>query len=138
MAKYAPGAALTIPITDRVTVLAPLASVGPPLLLAELYQGLGRREDAIGLMQQMHDANPSDDAIGLSLVDLLYEDADDEGVIELAAGWSNTSDATLGILHLKVKSLLRSGMGSAAVAEFSNALKKTSGRDSEAPAGDPL
>ena len=59
MAKYAPGATISVPITERVSVVAPLVSVGPPLLLAELYQQVGRREDAIGLMHTKAAINPN-------------------------------------------------------------------------------
>jgi tetratricopeptide (TPR) repeat protein len=130
MAKYLPGAAVTVPITARVSATAAMDSLGPPLILAELYQRTGRREEAIGLMQQLYQAVPGP-AIALSLADLLYEDGDDEAVIELAAGVTNDSDLALGLLHLKAKALLRSGVTAGAVSEFSACLKKTSGRDPE-------
>jgi tetratricopeptide (TPR) repeat protein len=130
MTKYAPGLVIGIPITSRIMVDAPLESA-PPLLLAELYQHAGRREEAIGLMQQLHEANPADQAIKLSLADLLFEDRDDEAVIELGAGVANDADVALGLLHLKAKALLRAGMATAGVSDLTACLKKTSGRDPE-------
>lgn len=130
MTKYAPGLVIGIPITFRIMVDAPLESA-PPLLLAELYQHAGRREEAIGLMQQLHEANPADQAIKLSLADLLFEDRDDEAVIELGAGIANDSDVALGLLHLKAKALLRAGMATAGISDLTACLKKTSGRDPE-------
>ena len=131
MLKYAPGIIMQIGVTERIIVNAPLDSVGPALALAELYQTAGRREDAIGLMQQLHEADRGDSAVALSLADLLYEDGDDEAVVELAAGVANDSGVTLGLLHLKAKSLLRQGLGPAAVTELTACLKKTRGRDAE-------
>lgn len=128
MAKYVAGATLSVGITTRVMVQAPLDSLVAPLLLAEVYQRTGRLGEAIGLMQQLDDANPGDDAVRLSLADLLYRDGDDEGLLELAAGGSNTSDATLGLLYLKAKGQLRAGLTNAGLAEFTACRKKTSGR----------
>jgi tetratricopeptide (TPR) repeat protein len=131
MAKYTTTMDMIVSVTPHVLAHAAIDGAGPALALAELYQEAGRLEEAIGLVQQLHQANPTDAAIRLSLADLLYTDHDDEAVIELAAGISNDSDVNLGLLHLKAKALLHAGMHTAALAEFTGCLSRRSGRDPE-------
>ncbi len=128
MSKYASN--LTVPIrpVESVLVHMPMDGAGPALLLVEMYQAVGRREDAIGIVQQMLEVNPANNIVRLSLVDLLFEDEDDDGVIETADGVTNTSDVSLGILQLKAAALRRKGMSAVAAKELTAALRKTSGR----------
>ncbi|HEY8478096.1 MAG TPA: DUF4236 domain-containing protein, partial [Chloroflexota bacterium] len=104
-------------------------SLGAALLLAELYQQSGRREEAIGLLQQLSRESPDELALRLSLCDLLYEDGDDEEVVETAAGVANDSDLGLACLHLKARALARQGLLSAAAETLSDALRRTAKRD---------
>lgn len=129
--KYAGHLSIPIPITSSATVRFRFGSLGAAMLLIELYQETGRREDAIGLCQQLLDSNPDSAPIRLSLADLLFEDGDLAGVVETAEGVTNDDDVTLSILHLKAQALLTQELTSAAISEFTGALKKTSGRDQD-------
>jgi tetratricopeptide (TPR) repeat protein len=133
MARYIPptifGLQLLVSITDRVTYRGPYDSLSAAMVLAELYQSTGRREEAIGLMQRMLEVTPGSTAVRLSLVDLLYEDDDFEGILEAAAGVVNDDDLTLAILHYRAKALANLGMLQPAVHELSACLRKSAGRD---------
>jgi tetratricopeptide (TPR) repeat protein len=106
-------------------------SIGAALILAELYQELGRRAEAIGLVQRLHKMVPYDQAIRLSLADLLYDDNDFEGLIELTEGVENADDVTLAMLHLKAKALANQGLLAPAAAILTACLRRTAGRDPE-------
>jgi len=117
-------------ITERINAEVPFDSVGATLLLAEHYQEAGRLDEAIGLVQQLHKANPSDSAIRLSLADLLIADEDYEGVVEVAAGASNDSDVGAALMHLRGGALFALGYQTAALDALKQALAKPS-RDAE-------
>jgi tetratricopeptide (TPR) repeat protein len=122
---------LSVDITPRVEAQVPFSSLGAALSLAELYQAEGRLEDAIGLLQQLAEAAPNNSELKLSLCDLLYEDGDDESVVEVSNGADNDSIVGLAILHLRAKALARRGLNDAAGETFTACLKKTAGRDPE-------
>lgn len=132
-AKYAPpnlvDLALGVKITDSISARAPFNELGAALILAEFYQHSGRLEDAIGLVQQLHQALPGDPVVRLSLCDLLFEDADYEAVVEVSAGVTNTSDIEVETLHLRGAALMALGHTTAALDAFKEAIAKTSGRD---------
>jgi tetratricopeptide (TPR) repeat protein len=132
MRKYVPGTlTIQLPITDRVVVGIGFNSVGAALILAELYQDLGRRSEAIGLVQRLHKVAPDDQAIRLSLSDLLYDDNDFEGLIELTQGVENTDDVALAMLHLKAKALANEKLLAPAAEILTTCLRRTAGRDPE-------
>lgn len=131
MLKYLSGASMfiTLYVTPRVEAQIPFDNLGAALILAELYQEVGRRDEAIGILQQLAEQAPDDSVLKLSLCDLLYEEGSDDEVIELAAGVENDSEPALACLHLKGKALARRGLHSAAIDTFSVGLRKTSGRN---------
>jgi tetratricopeptide (TPR) repeat protein len=132
MRKYVPGTlTIQLPITDRVVVGISFNSVGATMILAELYQELGRRSEAIGLLQQLHKVAPDDQAIRLSLSDLLYDDDDFKGLIELTQGVENTDDVALAMLHLRAKALANEKLFAPAADLLTSCLRKTAGRDPE-------
>jgi tetratricopeptide (TPR) repeat protein len=132
MRKYVPGTlTLMLPITERSTVSINFDSIGATLILAELYQDLERKSEAIGLVQRLHHIAPDDDVIKLSLADLLYDDNDFQGLIELTDGVENTNDLTLAMLHLKAKALANEGLIAPAAELLSTCLRRTAGRDPE-------
>jgi tetratricopeptide (TPR) repeat protein len=135
MQKYLPSDVLEltarVSITPNVAADVALDSIGAALMLAELYQESGRREEAIGLIQQLADANPDDEALRLSLCDLLFEDGDDEGVVESAVGAENDSDVGLAVMTLRARALMRLGHLAGALETLSAALKRTARRDPE-------
>lgn len=131
MQRYVPGTLeMQLPITERITVSVGFDSIGATLVLAELYQELGRREEAIGLAQRLLDVLP-DDALRLSLADLLYDDDDFQGLVELTQGVENRDDVTLATLHLRAKALANEGLVAPAAELLSACLRRTAGRDPE-------
>jgi tetratricopeptide (TPR) repeat protein len=132
-AKYLPPSAsltLQLKLTDMITAVAPFDSTGACLALAERYQEAGRLEEAIGLIQQLYEANPSNPEIALSLADLLLADKDYEGVLEVVKGATNDSDLGAAMLHIRGTALLSLGMENAAIDSYKDALAKPS-RDKE-------
>jgi tetratricopeptide (TPR) repeat protein len=130
--KYLPEArfsrALGVRITDSITAQAPFSELGAVLSLVELYQDGGRLEEAIGLLQQLHEA-ATDPLVRVSLCDLLFADQDYEGVIELSTGAANESDLDVELLHLRAAAFAAKGLGTAAIDTFRAALSKTTRRD---------
>jgi tetratricopeptide (TPR) repeat protein len=133
-AKYLPAGMVSLSLMGRVTehinAEVPFDSVGATLLLAEHYQEAQRLEEAIGLVQQLHEANPTDPAIRLSLADLLLADDDFDGVVEAATGATNDSDLGAALLHLRAAALFALGHQTAALDSFRDALAKPS-RDAD-------
>lgn len=113
-------------ITEHITAEVPFDSVGATLLLAEHYQEADRLDEAIGLVQQLHDANSTDQVIRLSLADLLMADKDYEGVVQVAAGAANDGDVGAALLHLRGAALFGLGHQTAALDAFKEALAKPS------------
>jgi tetratricopeptide (TPR) repeat protein len=74
---------------------------------------------------------PDDQAIRLSLSDLLYDDDDFEGLIELTEGVENSDDVTLAMLHLKAKALANEKLLAPAAEVLTACLRRTAGRDPE-------
>ena len=132
MRKYVPGSMhLQLPITDRVTVTVGFDSIGAAMVLAELYQELGRRQEAIGLLQRLLGVLQADEAVNLSLADLLYDDDDFAVLVELTKGVENTNDVTLATLHLRAKALANEGLVEPASELLSACLRRTAGRDGD-------
>jgi tetratricopeptide (TPR) repeat protein len=119
---------LAVKITDNIQAEAPFDSVGATLMLAELYQHLGRLEDAIGLVQQLHETEPSNPAIRLSLADLYFADGDNEGVLEAASTARNDSDLGAALLHMRAAAMFAMSHPDGAFVAFKEALAKTAGR----------
>ncbi len=109
----------------------PWNRAGAVLALAELYQSADRLEEAVGLVQQLHAAEPDDPVVRLSLADLLGAEGDFEGVVEVAAGVENTDDVTLATVHLRAKALLELDHRIAGFETYRLALARTAGRSPE-------
>ena len=118
-------------ITSHLAVELPFTSVGATLVLAEAYQERGRVPEAIGLVSQLHQHDPANAVIALSLADLLFADEDYDGVVEASAAATNDSDIGVALLHLRAAALLASGMADGAMDAFRDALAKRAGRDPE-------
>lgn len=132
MRRFVPGTlTMQLPITKQLVVGIGFNSVGAALILAELYQELGRRSEAIGLVQRLHKMAPDDQAIRLSLADLLCDEGDFEGLIELTQTVENTNDVALAMLHLRARALANQGLAAAAAEVLTACLRRTVGRDPE-------
>jgi tetratricopeptide (TPR) repeat protein len=135
MRKYIPAGpdsvTFRVGITPRVLANVEFGSVGATLLLAEIYQTMGRFDEAIGVIQQLYELNPTDPVLTLSLCDLLYEAGDFDGVLEAAKGVTPTDDVSISIVTLKAKALASQGMSAAALEAVNACLKRTSRIDAE-------
>jgi tetratricopeptide (TPR) repeat protein len=135
MLKYVPPArsemGISVQITKLISAQVPVNLAGATMLLAEVYQLAGRLDEAIGLVHQLHEANPTDPAIRLSLADLLLADSDYEGVVEVTSGARNDDDFGVALLHMRAASLTALGHHTAALDTFRDALAKTAKRDPE-------
>lgn len=123
--------AMGVKITDSIEARIPFDLSGATMLLAEAYQKTGRLEDAIGLIQQLHEANPGDPAIRLSLADPLFDDKDYEGIVELTSSSQNEDNLTLALVYMRAAALSALGHQTAALDAFKEALAKTAKRDPE-------
>jgi len=74
-----------VAVVEGIYVTLELDSLAAALLLAEAYQGVGKRDKAIALMGELLELNPDSEAIRLSLCDLLFEAADFGGTIRVAS-----------------------------------------------------
>jgi tetratricopeptide (TPR) repeat protein len=131
--KFLPSASsqigIDVSITELISARVPFDTTGATMLLAEAYQQTNRLEEAIGLIQQLNEANPRDAAIQLSLADLLLTDRDFEGVIEIAGKTTNEDDITVALIHMRAAALTALGHLTAALDSYREALAKTSNRD---------
>jgi tetratricopeptide (TPR) repeat protein len=131
--KYLPEGLVTlgmqVSITDVISGDAPFDSVGATLMLAELYQKAGRLEEAVGLIQQLHEADPANLVVRLSLADLYLAGLDHEGVLDAASTATNDSDVGVALLHMRAAALTDLGHMEGALASFAEALAKTAKRD---------
>ena len=134
-ARYLPenlvSASIAVGITPLIQARVPWNRAGAILALAELYQSADRLEEAVGLVQQLHAAEPDDPIVRLSLADLLGAEGDFEGVVEVAAGVENTDDVTLATIHLRAKALLELDHRIAGFETYRLALARTAGRSPE-------
>jgi tetratricopeptide (TPR) repeat protein len=132
MSKYVPGVMeMQLPITEHVTAAVGFDSIGAAMVLAEVYQELRRKQEAIGLVQRIHELLPEDDAVRLSLADLLFDDDDFGGLVELTQSVENRDNVTLATLHLRAKALANEGLMEPAAELLSACLRKTAGRDAD-------
>ncbi len=122
---------MKVKVTDFMSAFVPFDLTGATLLLAEAYQESNRLEEAIGLMQQLRDANPSDPAIRLSLADLLFDDRDYDAVVELTKDARNEDDLSLSLVYMRAAALAALGHQTASFDAFKEALAKTAKRDPE-------
>lgn len=120
---------IDVKVTELISARVPFNATGATLLLAEAYQESDRLEEAIGIVQQLHEANPSDPAIRLSLADLLLADGDFDGVVEAAGPVRNEDDLTVALIHMRAAALSALGHHTAAFDAFKEALAKTAKRD---------
>ncbi len=130
--KYLPDSSLSptldVRITQSITGTAPFGGLAAALALAEAYQSAGRLEEAIGLIQQVHENLPNP-LVRLSLCDLLYADGDHEAVIETSAGVTNDSEVDVETMHLRGAAFVATDHASAALETFTAALAKTTNRE---------
>jgi tetratricopeptide (TPR) repeat protein len=122
MLKYVPDAAISVGVTDNVSVVVPFSSLAAALVLAQCYHDAGRTDEAIGLLQQLH-AIDSDPVIRLRMCELLLSARGYDEVVELAAGTSNEDDVSAELCVLLARALAAKGLHDAALAACKEALR---------------
>ena len=129
MRKFGILGSVVIPITERVTAQVEWGSFAAALLLAECYQENNRSDEAIGLLQQLSEADASP-ALTLSLCELLAEQGAWDDVVEASAGVKNDDDTTLEIRLLQAQAFTKQGLTDATLEAYKDALRSTK-RDPE-------
>jgi tetratricopeptide (TPR) repeat protein len=122
MTKYLAGGGVAVGVTERVKVAVEWGSLAGALTLVECYQAQGRTEEAIGVLQQLADAEPSP-ALILSLCDLYAETGAWDEIVDAAAGVANEDDVTLEIRLLQARALREQGLDEAALGVYKDALR---------------
>jgi predicted Zn-dependent protease len=124
MDKYVPGGGLSISVTDHVAVDVPFGSLAAALTLAEVYQRSGRLDEAIGLLQQLVDAEPHPFLV-LSLCDLYAQAEAWDELVDVAAGTTNEDDISLQVRLLQARAFVQQGMREAALTAYKDALRSS-------------
>lgn len=122
MDKYVSGGGIGVPVTSSVSVDVPFGSLAAALTLAEVYQRQDRRDEAIGLLQQLIEVNP-DPSLKLSLCDLYAEAEAWDEIVELAAGTTNEDDASCQVRIYQARAFEAQGMNDAALEAYKDALR---------------
>jgi tetratricopeptide (TPR) repeat protein len=122
MTKYLAGGGIAVAVTERVKVAVEWSSLAAALTLVECYQEQGRTEEAIGVLQQLADADESP-AILLSLCDLYAQTCAWDEIVDAAAGITNEDDVTLEIRLLQARALREQGLDEAALGAYKDALR---------------
>lgn len=133
--KYEIDAAVSLPITERIS-----AQVGPTMRgillgLAEAHQGQGKRKQAIRDLQKLHQQQPDDPVVLLSLVELLVEDAGSkracQQVVKLTKDVENENEIRAAILLWKSKALRKLGLHTAARDALTTAFRRKKDRSDD-------
>lgn len=110
-------------ITSTVMVEVEMTTPGAALLLAELYQGKGEREKAIGLLENLVDVAPDNPAIALSLAELYSQEGLWQELASMPVRIENTDDLSAEVLRYKARAMRESGMLDGALEILKEALK---------------
>jgi tetratricopeptide (TPR) repeat protein len=128
MQKYLSGATIKINITNEVSANVPIDGLGAALSLAELYQSQNRFDEAIGILEELDELvdNP---VLTLSLCDLYAAANLWQGVVAAAERIVIVDDITLETAILRGRAMFEQQLYDAAIAVFTEALKKKKDRD---------
>ena len=130
MTKYAPGGHVAVPVTESVAVEVPFGTLAAALILAEVYQGQGRVDEAIGVLQQLVEEAGSHPFLVLSLCDLYAEAEAWDEIVDVAAGVTNEDDVSLQVRLIQARAFREQGMNEAALEAYKDALRSKK-RDAE-------
>jgi tetratricopeptide (TPR) repeat protein len=113
---------LELSITPLVKANVPWSSTLAALALTEAYQAVGRIDEAIGVVQQLHAKQP-EPALALSLCELLLQQNAWSDVNELAASMTNQDDVSLQIKLFQAQALAAQGLSDAAISIYNECLR---------------
>jgi len=129
--KYGVAATMTLAITGEFTAHVSPGLRGVLLGLTEVYQRLGRREEAVDCLKKLKRLEPDDALVKLSLAELLMEAEDKKAfkeVIKLCEDIENTSPVHTALLLYKARALKGLGLLEASRDELTPALRKKKDR----------
>jgi tetratricopeptide (TPR) repeat protein len=123
MEKYLAPWQVEIDITPGVAAAVPVTGLAATLLLVEIYQAQGRVAEAIGLLEEVEEL-AGEPALTLSLCELYAATNLWDGVIERGQQIEPRNDVTLAIVIFYGRAMQAKGLHEAAVAVFSDALRR--------------
>lgn len=123
MSKYVEGGSVAVPVTESVAVEVPFGTLAAALTLAEVYQRIGRGEEAIGLLQQLVVEVGEHPFLILSLCDLYAEVGAWDEIVDAASGITNEDDLSLQVRLIQARAFQEQGMNQAALEAYKDALR---------------
>lgn len=131
--KYGISAVMSFPITDEITVHLEPDLRGMLLGLAEIYQRMGKGEEAFACLERLRGLEPEDLVVRLSLAELLWDTrpGDPETcrrIITLAGEPGNDTPVHAALLLYKARALRGLGLLEAARETLSEALRRRKDR----------
>lgn len=133
--KYDVDAAVSVPITERISAQVGPTMRGVLLGLAEAHQAQGKGRGAIDDLKQLHRQSPDDPVVLLALVESLVEDVGDKRAcqqgVRLTQSVDNESEIHAAILLWKGKALRKLGLHTAARDALTVAFRRNKGRSGE-------
>ncbi len=120
---YAPGLQFTVEITNGLRVVGGASSALAVEMLARAYDELGRTDEAIGLLQKLHDLDPDDPWVILQLCMFYAKQKEWDEIVHVAAPITNEDDLTCSIVNARIEALIEQGLNDAAYDASKDALR---------------
>jgi tetratricopeptide (TPR) repeat protein len=124
MVKY--GGQLIIDlVVGHIPITLHVGSAAASMVLAECYRATGRLQEAIGLVQQLHEHEP-DEHLLLLLCSMYQQAGDWDEIVHATAGITNQDDLTLLLRIVQADAIGKQGFPDAALDVYRDALKSKS------------
>jgi tetratricopeptide (TPR) repeat protein len=114
LTTYAPGLQSTVELANGPRVSSGASSALAVEMLARAYDQLGRTDEAIGLLQKLHDLHPADPWVILQLCMLHAKQREWDEIVHVAASIGNDDDLTCAVVNARVEALVGQGLNDAA------------------------
>jgi tetratricopeptide (TPR) repeat protein len=123
ISTYAPGLRFVVEVSNGVRIVAAATSVLAVEMLARAYHQLGRTDEAIGLIQKLHDVDPADPWVILQLCMYHAKEREWDEIVHVAAQVTNADDLTCSIVNARAEALIELGLNDAAYEASKDALR---------------
>jgi tetratricopeptide (TPR) repeat protein len=136
LSKFGLEPAIELPITEEVAARIQPAAEGVLLALAETLEHLGRRPEALAHLRRLHQLDPADVVVRLSLAELILDsppltsEAYQE-VARLGEGIENDTPVHTALLLYQARALRGLGLAQAAEAVLAQAARRKKGRPAD-------